>query len=48
MSKYMFFFRYGKDVKVIHFLGSSKPWTSSSDKNFDRQQPGIDEKKYLN
>lgn len=28
---FIFFYRYGRDVKVVHFLGKVKPWNYSYD-----------------
>ena len=29
---FLFLYRFGKDVKIVHFLGSKKPWMYSYNK----------------
>ena len=29
------FYRFGKNVKIVHFIGASKPWKCSFDRNGD-------------
>ena len=33
-------FRFGKDVRIVHFIGSPKPWQASEASAFQRPVPG--------
>ena len=35
LKRFFVFDRFGKNVKIVHFIGASKPWKCSFDRNGD-------------
>lgn len=41
-KNYLFFYRFGKNVKIVHFLGNKKPWMYNYNKTSDTIEPADD------